>query len=122
MLVKRSRENLETDISHYSVIERDGMILGCAALFPYHKGKCAELTCLAVNPEYRQHGRGNDLLEALEKSAQMQGIQQIFVLTTHTAHWFRERGFVSGDLKNLPVSRRQLYNYQRNSKIFIKNL
>ena len=122
MLVKRSRESLETDISHYSVIERDGMILGCAALLPYHKEKCAELTCLAIHPEYRHHGRGNDLLEALEKSAQMQGINQLFVLTTHTAHWFRERGFDSGDLKNLPVSRRQLYNYQRNSKIFIKNL
>ncbi len=122
VLVKRSRENLETDISHYSVIERDGMILGCAALFPYHKEQCAELTCLAVHPEYRQHGRGNDLLDALEKNARMQGITQLFVLTTQTAHWFRERGFVGGDLKKLPIARRRLYNYSRNSKIFFKNL
>jgi amino-acid N-acetyltransferase len=46
----------------------------------------------------------------------------LFVLTTHTAHWFQERGFVNGELQDLPVKKQQLYNYQRNSKVFIKNL
>jgi amino-acid N-acetyltransferase len=34
ILVRRSRERLETEINRFAVIERDGMIVGCAALYP----------------------------------------------------------------------------------------
>jgi len=44
------------------------------------------------------------------------------VLTTHTADWFRERGFMPANLDILPVIRRNLYNYQRQSKVFVKPL
>jgi amino-acid N-acetyltransferase len=110
------------EIDHFCVIERDGMVIGCAALYPYEKEKLGELACLAVHPDYRKGGRGEALLQHLERNAHLQGIEQLFVLTTRTAHWFRERGFAPGNIKNLPIRRRNLYNYQRNSKIFYKNL
>jgi amino-acid N-acetyltransferase len=44
------------------------------------------------------------------------------VLTTRTAHWFIERGFVEENVSALPEQRRELYNYQRRSKVFVKNL
>ena len=44
------------------------------------------------------------------------------MLTTRTAHWFREQGFTLGDLANLPVGKRRLYNYRRNSKVFYKTI
>jgi len=50
------------------------------------------------------------------------GISQLFVLTTRTAHWFLERGFQAADPEALPMARRELYNYQRQSKVFIKAL
>ncbi|MDH3948862.1 MAG: GNAT family N-acetyltransferase, partial [Gammaproteobacteria bacterium] len=84
--------------------------------------KVSKLACLAVHPEYRNQGRGDALLKYIERQSRQLGIQQLFVLTTRTAHWFRERGFKAGSLEKLPVKRRELYNYQRNSKVFIKDI
>jgi amino-acid N-acetyltransferase len=119
VLVKRSRELLEMEIDHFLVVKRDGMIVACAALYPY-PGGVAELACLAVHPDYRSQGRGDRLLEAVEQRASHDGIKRLFVLTTRTAHWFQERGFRNKDLTDLPVERQNLYNYQRKSKVFIK--
>ena len=122
ILVKRSRERLEMEISHFHVIERDGTIIACAALYPSDSRSVAELACLAVHSEYRDAGRGDALLQAIESRALQTGISTLFVLTTRTAHWFRERGFEPGDIAQLPVKRKRLYNYQRKSKVFIKQL
>ncbi|RDH82025.1 MAG: amino-acid N-acetyltransferase [endosymbiont of Escarpia spicata] len=122
VLVRRSRELLETEIKRFTLMERDGMAIACAALYPYAKEGMAELACVVVHPDYRDGGRGDRLLEQMETTARAQGIRQLFLLTTHTAHWFRERGFVTADLKSLPIKRRQLYNYRRNSKVLIKQL
>ena len=122
VLVPRSREQLELEIGRFQVIERDGMIIACAALYPFPAEAVGELACLAVHPDYRNGGRGDTLLRQMEARARALGLRRLFVLTTHTAHWFVERGFVQGDLAALPVRRRDLYNYQRNAKIFVKDL
>ncbi len=122
VLVRRSRELLETEINRFTVMERDGMIIGCAALYRYEKERMAELACVAVHNDYRNGGRGDTLLQAMEKQAQENGMDKIFVLTTQTAHWFRERGFQELPVKSLPIKRRELYNFQRNSKVFVKAL
>ncbi|KAF0191174.1 MAG: amino-acid N-acetyltransferase [Gammaproteobacteria bacterium] len=122
VLVRRSRELLENEIANFSVVERDGTIIACAALYPFIDEHAAELACLAVHPEYRRCGYGNRLMNTLERKARLQRIGQIFLLTTHTAHWFRERGFGSSKLEALPVKRQTLYNYQRGSKILVKDL
>jgi amino-acid N-acetyltransferase len=122
VLVKRSRELLEMEIGHFLVIERDGTIIACAALYPGDKRNQAELACLAVHDDYRNKGRGDALLQAIEQRAVMNGIEQLVVLTTRTAHWFRERGFLPGNLSHLPAGKKALYNYQRNSKVFYKLL
>ena len=121
-LVKRSREHLETEIKQFTVVERDGMIIACAALYPTSKKAVVELACLAVHPDYQNEGRGDRLLSWIEQQVKTMDAEQLFVLTTRTAHWFRERGFKAADIKALPGKRRSLYNYQRNSKIFIKPL
>ena len=122
VLVRRPRELLETEIHQFSVIERDAMVIACAAFYAYPGELMAELACLAVHPDYRGSGRGDALLRHLEQSASKQKIRQIFVLTTRTAHWFMERGFTPSDIDSLPIQRRQLYNYRRNSKVFVKEL
>jgi amino-acid N-acetyltransferase len=122
ILVKRSRELLEMEIRHFLVIERDGAIIACAALYPGDRKSRAELTCLAVHDDYRNEGRGDALLQAIEQRAVNAGINTLVVLTTHTAHWFRERGFLPGNASHLPARKKALYNYQRNSKIFYKSL
>ena len=121
ILVRRSRELLENEIQRFHVIERDGMITACAALYPYSDDR-AELACVAVHPEYRRGHRGQMLLEQIEQEARRRHYKQLFVLTTRTAHWFIEQGFVAGEVTDLPEERQKLYNYQRNSKVFFKGL
>jgi amino-acid N-acetyltransferase len=122
VLVRRSREKLEMEIDQFTVLVRDGAIIGCAALYPHSSENIAELACLAVHSDYRDAGRGTELFSSLERQARLSGSRQLFVLTTQTAHWFLERGFVEGRIEDLPVARKDLYNYQRNSKVFVKAL
>ena len=120
-LVRRSRELLGREITRFSVVEHDGLIVGCAALYPYG-GDQAELACVAVHPHFRRWGYGEQLLKRIEMRARAVGIKRLFVLTTRTAHWFKERGFVDQTVDQLPVEKRLLYNMQRRSKVFAKPL
>lgn len=122
MLLRRSREQLELEIKHFFVMERDGLIAACAALFPYKQDQAGEISCIAVHPEYRGSGRGDTLLKYLEKKARKQGLTRVFVMSTQTMHWFIERGFDQHSLDKLPVEKATLYNYQRKSLIFMKSL
>lgn len=121
-LVRRSRETLETEIERFTIMQRDGMIVACAALYPFPADALGELACVAVHPDYQGDGRGDKLLQIVEAQALEQGIHALFVLTTQTAHWFRERGFEPADIATLPMKRQMLYNYRRNSQVFIKRL
>ncbi|WP_372831034.1 amino-acid N-acetyltransferase [Pontibacterium sp.] len=122
ILVRRSRELLESEIERFTLVERDGAIIGCAALYPFAEEKTGELACVAISSEYRGGDRGDMLLQAVEKQARLQGLEQLFVLTTRTAHWFVERGFKEVPVGSLPTEKKSLYNLQRNSKVFAKLL
>lgn len=126
ILVYRSRERLENEIEQFAVIERDGMILACAALYPLPNEageiKSAEIACVAVHPSYRKSNRGSQILNYLEDKARSMGIEQLFILTTRTAHWFLEHGFQTASVDDLPNTRQALYNYQRNSLVCKKPL
>lgn len=121
VLVKRSRERLELEIENFTVLERDQHIIGCAALYPQDDG-FGELACLAVHPSYQGQELGSELLTAIENTAKSQNIQHLFLLTTHTHHWFIEHGFQQSTLEALPEKRQALYNFQRNSKVLVKTL
>ncbi len=122
ILIRRTREHLETDLNHFHVLDCDGLVIACAALYPYPEEAMAELACLAVHPDYRSAGRGEHLLTHLSELARTQGLRHLFVLTTQTAQWFQERGFAPADIESLPSSKRAFYDTQRNSKVFLKDL
>ncbi len=126
ILVRRSREKLENEINQFVIIERDGMIVGCGALYPLPQDEgqdsSGEIACLAIHPNYRRSSRGSELLDFLEKRASTRGLKRLFVLTTRTAHWFMEHGFEAASVDDLPTSRVALYNLQRNSLVFSKRI
>ena len=122
ILVRRSRKQLEQEIDLFTVITRDGMVIGCASLHAYSDYQCAELACLVIHPEYRNGQRGDLLLEAIEQQAQQQKLKSLFVLTTRTAHWFVERGFKASKISDLPDEKQEAYNRPRNSKVFLKQM
>ncbi len=121
-LVKRNRELLEREIGNFEVLEHDGVIAGCAALYPIAGARSAELACLAVAPAYRDSGYGERLLHACEARAKRSRIRRLFALTTRAAHWFVGQGFVESGVAALPDKRKALYNWKRGSKVFLKRL
>lgn len=122
VLVKRSRDRLEMEIEQFTILERDGSIVACAALYPYPDNNIAELACLAVAEDYQGGGRGEQLLNTLEQQAKSAGLLTLCVLTTQTTHWFIEHGFKAGEISDLPIEKQQLYNFQRNAVVLTKNL
>ena len=122
VLVRRGRDRIERDIDHFIVLEHDGILWGCAAMYPYHTEGVAELACLVVHPSWQGTGDGERLLKKIEHDARKQGLKQLFVLTTQTSHFFLKRGFVVGDIDKLPIERKRLYDWNRKSQIMIKTL
>ncbi|MBU3739218.1 MAG: amino-acid N-acetyltransferase [Rhodoferax sp.] len=121
-LVKRSRTEIERDIEGYTVIEHDGVIFGCAALYPYPEARTAEMAALTVSPQVQSQGDGERLLKRIEQRARSAGLDSIFVLTTRTMHWFIKRGFVQVDPDWLPEARKRHYNRDRRSQVLVKRL
>lgn len=121
-LVKRDRTEIERDVGNYSIIEHDGVIFGCAALYTYAEKNTAEMAALTVSPQVQGQGDGDKLLKRIEQRAKAQGLDSIFVLTTRTMHWFIKRGFVQVDPDWLPEARKRKYNWDRKSQVLIKKL
>lgn len=122
ILVRRSREQLEMEIDKFTIIQRDNTTIACAALYPFLEEKIGEMACVAVHPDYRSSSRGEVLLERIAAQAKQSGLSKLFVLTTRSIHWFQERGFTPVDIDLLPESKKQLYNYQRKSKVLMADL
>ncbi len=122
VLVPRSRERIEQEIDKFVVLERDGVVVGCGALYAFGEGQVGEVSCFAVHRDYQSGGQGDRLLSFLEKRAVQQGMRKLFILTTHTAHWFHERGYAPSSPDALPPDRRSLYNPSRGSKVYEKLL
>ncbi len=121
-LVKRDRTEIERDAGHYTVIEHDGVIFGCAALYPYPEQRTGEMAALTVSPQSQSQGDGERMLKRIEQRAKAQGLQSIFVLTTRTMHWFLKRGFKQVDIEWLPEARKRKYNLNRKSQVLVKQL
>lgn len=122
VLVKRSRERLEIEIEHFTVMERDNSVIACAALYTYSDNAEGELACLAVAKDYQNSGRGEQLLATMEKKAKQLNLSSLCVLSTQTTHWFIEHGYHPAEIADLPMEKQRLYNYQRNAKVFRKLL
>ncbi|MPY26457.1 amino-acid N-acetyltransferase [Shewanella psychropiezotolerans] len=122
ILVRRSREQLEMEIEQFMLIERDNLVIGCAAFYPFEEDNAGEFACLVVHPEYRDADRGSILLKNIIGQARVRGYSKLFALTTRSIHWFLEQGFDIVDVETLPDKKKQLYNYQRKSKILALEL
>ena len=122
ILVRRSREQLEMEIEQFMLIERDNLVIGCAALYPFEEDNAGEFACLVVHPDYRDADRGSVLLNNIIGQARVRGYSRLFALTTRSIHWFLEHGFNIVEVEELPGKKKQLYNYQRRSKILALDL
>ncbi|XP_024025460.1 probable amino-acid acetyltransferase NAGS2, chloroplastic isoform X2 [Morus notabilis] len=62
-LVRRTDDELLGTLDSFIVVEREGQIIACAALYPFVEEKCGEVAAIAVSPECRGEGQGDKLLD-----------------------------------------------------------
>ena len=117
----KAEQDIEDHIGDFSVYEVDGAIHGCAALHIF-SGKQAEIAGVAVDETYASLGIGKKLVEFLIAKAVKLKLRQAFVLTTQTADWFSQLGFVKASLSDLPEEKQASYNMKRNSLILTYKL
>ncbi|KAF8377655.1 hypothetical protein HHK36_031039 [Tetracentron sinense] len=121
-LVRRTNEELLEALDSFIVVEREGQIIACAALFPFFEEKSGEVASIAVSSECRGQGQGDKLLDYIEKKASVLGLEMLFLLTTRTADWFVRRGFSECSIEFIPEARRKKINLSRKSKYYMKKL
>uniref|UniRef100_A0ACD5UK67 Uncharacterized protein n=1 Tax=Avena sativa TaxID=4498 RepID=A0ACD5UK67_AVESA len=122
VLVRRTDKELLEALYSFYVVERDGSIIACAALFPFPEDQSGEVAAIAVSEECRGRGLGDKLLDYVEKEALSRGLRNLFLLTTRTADWFVRRGFSECSIESIPEQRRKRINLARGSKYYIKQL
>ncbi|OED36903.1 amino-acid N-acetyltransferase [Chromatiales bacterium (ex Bugula neritina AB1)] len=121
ILISRSEQDLERQLSEFIVAERDGTVIACASLTVYEYQ--AELGCLAVHPQFRHSGKAAELLQYLIRAARKSRCTELFALTTRSGDWFREQGFIPAELRQLPAVRNSLRDQTRSgSKLYTLDL
>lgn len=117
---ERTRDCVEDEISTYHVCFRDDAVLACGQLKVF--GDVGEIGAMAVDPKYRGAGRGEAMLNYLERVACATDLDRLMVLSTNTMEWFLERGFVEVGVDALPQEKKDVYDHQRKSKIYMKEI
>ena len=102
-LVKRSRTEIERDVGNYTIIEHDGVIFACAALYPYPEARTAEMAALTVSPDVQGQGDGERVLKRIEQRARAMGLDSIFVLTTRPCTGSSNAAFSPWTLTGCPM-------------------
>ncbi len=91
-LIRRSLAELEGDIGSFTVVQREGRLIGCCLLKKIDD-TTGEVSAFVVHEEFRTEHRGDALLDYVEQRARNAGMKRLFLLTTRTGDWFTARGF-----------------------------
>ncbi|WDD99705.1 argininosuccinate lyase [Thalassomonas actiniarum] len=96
----RAEDELIKSIRDFAVIEVNGQVCGCAALYIYSTG-LAEVRSLGVSINYQGKGYGKALVEHLLERAKTLALSKLLVLT-RKPEFFARLGFEPGNKEHLP--------------------
>lgn len=119
-LLPRTEQQLSDNLQDYIVYEIDGGVHACSSLHIYNDNQ-AEIAAVAVETNYAHMGIGPKLIETLISQAQNANVSSIFIMTTQTADWFEQLGFVEDEINSLPKERKAIWTPERNSKVYRLN-
>ncbi|EDY66536.1 amino-acid N-acetyltransferase [Streptomyces pristinaespiralis] len=103
ILLDKATVTLYEAIQEFWVAERDedGLVVGCGALHVMWED-LAEVRTLAVDPAFKGHGIGHQVLEKLVATARRLGVRRVFCLTFEV-DFFGKHGFVEIGETQTPV-------------------
>jgi amino-acid N-acetyltransferase len=87
-LLDKATVTLYEDVPEFWVAEQDGTVVGCGALHVMWED-LAEIRTLAVDPQWRGHKIGVQLVTELLGEARRLGVRRVFVLTFETGFFAR---------------------------------
>jgi amino-acid N-acetyltransferase len=123
-LMRRSRADIERNLSDYYIFEIDKNPVACVVLHIYPAQRKGELASLYVDPSQENQGIGRKLIHFVEDKAREMGLTELFALSTQAFTYFESKGgFSPGTPNDLPLDRREKYDQSgRNSKVLVKKL
>jgi amino-acid N-acetyltransferase len=123
-LIRRTRAEMERNLSDYYIFEIDRNPVACVALHVYPEQQQGELASLYVDPSHENQGIGRKLVQFVENKARETGLSELIALSTQAFTYFESKaGFVEGTPDNLPPARREKYDQsRRNSRVLVKRL
>lgn len=123
-LLRRTRSEIEKNLSEYYIFEIDKNPVACVALHVYDGQQKGELASLYVDPSHERQGIGRKLMRFVEDKARETGLSELIALSTQAFTYFELKGgFVEGTPDDLPPARREKYDQsRRNSRVLIKKL
>jgi amino-acid N-acetyltransferase len=123
-LVRRTRGEIEKNLTDYYIFEIDKNPVACVALHVYPAQQQGELASLFVAASHENQGIGRKLLQYVENKARDMGLKELIALSTQTFTYFQSKGgFAEGTADDLPPGRREKYDQSgRNSKVLVKKL
>ncbi|HKS51563.1 MAG TPA: amino-acid N-acetyltransferase [Pseudonocardiaceae bacterium] len=110
VLLTKQLVTLYEDVQEFWVAERDGAVVGCAALHVLWED-LAEIRTLAVHPDAVGQGVGHALVERLIGQGRALGLRRLFVLTFEE-RFFGRYGFRT--IEGTPVTA-EVYDEMRRS-------
>jgi amino-acid N-acetyltransferase len=99
-MLPRALGELYDSIRDFFIYEKDGEILGVAALHVGWEG-LAEVRSVAVDPRHLGMGIGREIVRACLEDAARLGVREVFVLTYATG-FFEKLGFKKARREDLP--------------------
>ena len=123
-LVRRTRTDIERNLSDYYIFEIDKNPVACVALHVFSEQQKGELASLYVDPAHENQGIGRKLMRFIEERARESGLSELIALSTQAYTYFELKGgFVEGSPDDLPPARREKYDQsRRNSRVLVKKL
>jgi amino-acid N-acetyltransferase len=80
IILPRTEEELARLLNHGFVVDANGRLVGFAAVEVYSR-KLAEIQCLAVDPAFRHHGYGRQLIACCVQRARELGVLEVMAIT-----------------------------------------
>jgi amino-acid N-acetyltransferase len=121
ILIRRTAEQIQEKKDDYVVFEVDGSVRACGALHNWGESQ-GEIAAVATDPLYIGMNLGRRIVGYLIEKARKNGMNRVFVLTTHTQDWFESLGFREAPVDSLPEQKKPFYDQTRKSKVFALKL